>query len=262
MKFYLGTHQPSWLARDLGVPLFVSHRRLAGRRTLPRATGPWALDSGGFTELSMYGRWRTDARTYAAAVRRYSEEIGQLDWAASQDWMVEHAIRARTGASVRTHQQRTVANYLQLRDLAPELPFLPPLQGDSVADYHRCADLYERHGVDLAALPRIGVGSICRRQRSGEVEQIVRSLAARGLRLHAFGAKVLGLTRYADTICSSDSLAWSFRGRYVPGCAPSHRTESNCLRFALCWHRRIQEVLCAEARGCGNESHDAPLRAA
>jgi hypothetical protein len=243
MKFYLGTHQPAWLARDLGVPLFVSHRRLAGRRTLPRATGPWALDSGGFTELSMYGQWRTDARTYVAAVRRYSEEIGQLDWAASQDWMVEPAVRARTGASVRTHQQRTVANYLQLRDLAPELPFMPPLQGDSITDYHWCADLYERHGINLAALPRVGVGSICRRQHSDEVEQIVRSLAGRGLRLHTFGAKVLGLARYADAICSSDSLAWSYRGRYVPGCSPSHRTEANCLTFALNWHRRVQKAV-------------------
>jgi hypothetical protein len=82
MRFYLGTHQPAWLARDLGVPLLVSHRRLAGRRRLPRATGPWALDSGGFTELSLYGRWSTDAHAYVAAVRRYSEEIGNLDWAA------------------------------------------------------------------------------------------------------------------------------------------------------------------------------------
>jgi hypothetical protein len=96
MKFYLGTHQPAWLSRGLGIPLLVSHRRLVGRRSLPRATGPWALDSGGFTELSLYGRWLTDARTYVAAVRRYSEEIGYLDWAASQDWMVVAGPGTRT----------------------------------------------------------------------------------------------------------------------------------------------------------------------
>lgn len=254
MRLYLGTHQPAWLARDLGVPLLVSHRRLAGRRSLPRATGPWALDSGGFTELSLYGRWRTDARAYVAAVRRYSEEIGQLDWAAGQDWMVESHVRERTGASLRTHQHRTVANYLQLRELAPELPFIATLQGQSVADYQRCADLYEQHGVDLAALPRIGVGSICRRQNSGEVEQIVRSLAGRGLRLHTFGAKVLGLARYADAICSSDSLAWSFRGRHIPGCSPSHRSESNCVHFALAWHTRLLASLPADI----GDDHDSP----
>jgi hypothetical protein len=58
-RAHKSTHQPAWLAADLGVPLLVSHRRLVGRRSLPRASGPWACDSGGFTELSMYGRWRT-----------------------------------------------------------------------------------------------------------------------------------------------------------------------------------------------------------
>ncbi|SDM99522.1 hypothetical protein SAMN04488074_13125 [Lentzea albidocapillata subsp. violacea] len=243
MRFYLGTHQPAWLSRDLGVPLLVSHRRLAGRRSLPRASGPWALDSGGFTELSLHGRWRFDERTYVAAVRRYAAEIGQLTFAAPMDRMTEPHVLARTGASLRMHQRMTVANYLRLKELAPELPFIPVLQGDSVADYHRCADWYERHGVDLGALSLIGVGSICRRQHTAEVERIVRSLATRGYRLHAFGAKVLGLRRYGDKIASSDSMSWSMRGRYVPGCTPSHRSESNCLTFALGWHRRVQTML-------------------
>lgn len=77
----------------------------------------------------------------------------------------------------------------------------------------------------------------------------MRSLSARGYRLHAFGAKVLGLGRYADAISSSDSEAWSFRGRYVPGCTPSHRSESNCLRFALAWHTRLLTSLRAEEPG-------------
>lgn len=246
MRFYLGTHQPAWLSRNLGVPLLVSHRRLAGRRTLPRASDPWALDSGGFTELSLHGRWRFDERTYVAAVRRYVTEIGQLAFAAPMDSMTERHVLARTGASLRMHQRMTVTNYLRLKELAPELPFVPVLQGDSVADYHRCADWYERHSVDLAALPLIGVGSICRRQHTGEVEQILRSLASRGYRLHAFGAKVRGLERYSDAIVSSDSMSWSLRGRYVPGCSPSHRSESNCLRFALSWHRRIQQSIGAQ----------------
>lgn len=243
MKFYLGTHQPSWLARDLGVPLLVSHRRLADRRGLPRATGPWALDSGGFPELSLHGEWRANPATYAVAVRRYATEIGHLDWAAPQDWMTEPRVLARTGQSLTTHQHRTVTNYLRLRDLAPDLPFIPVLQGQSITDYHRCADLYEHHDIDLAALPLVGVGSVCRRQHTTEVEQIVRSLVGRGYHLHTFGAKILGLARYADVIASSDSAAWSLHGRYVPGCAPSHRSESNCLDFALRWHDRLQHSL-------------------
>ena len=223
IRFYLGTHQPAWLARQLGVLLLVSHRRLAGRRTLPRAAAPWALDSGGFTELSLHGRWCTEPRAYVVAVRRYSAEIGQLDWAAPQDWMCEDSVRRRTGLALRTHQRRTVANYLELRDLDPALPFIPVLQGQSVSDYHRCADLYESAGVDLAELPLVGVGSVCRRQHTREVGQIMRALAVRGFTLHGFGVKIAGLARYADAISSCDSAAWSLRGRHVPGCAASRR---------------------------------------
>ncbi len=81
------------------------------------------------------------------------------------------------------------------------------------------------------------------RQHTIEVERIVRSLAARGYRLHTFGAKVLRLARYADTVASSDSMAWSFRDRYVPGCTSSHRSESNCPRFALAWHDTLTRQL-------------------
>lgn len=259
MRFYLGTHQPSWLARDLGVPMLVSHRRLAGRRTLPRATSAWALDSGGFTELSLHGRWRTDPTAYVAAVRRYAEEIGNLDWAAPQDWMTEDTVRARTGLSVRAHQRRTVTNYLRLRELAPDLPIIPVLQGQSITDYHRCADLYEHHGIDLADLPLVGVGSVCRRQHTLEVERVVRSLAGRGYRLHTFGAKILGLARYADAIVSSDSAAWSLHGRHTPGCSPSHRSESNCLRFALAWHTRLLANL-ATPPAAVNPHRQQPVR--
>lgn len=169
--------------------------------------------------------------------------------------MTEAHVLARTGSTVRVHQHRTVANYLRLRDLAPELPIIPVVQGQSIADYDRCADLYERHGVDLAALPLVGVGSVCRRQHTAEVEQIMRSLAARGYRLHAFGAKVLGLGRYADAISSSDSASWSLRGRYVPGCSPTHRSESNCLRFALTWYARVTQPLPApDPKACSRPS--------
>jgi hypothetical protein len=239
MRFYLGTHQPAWLARLIDIPLMVSRRRLADRRQLPRATSDWVLDSGGFTELSIHGRWRIDVHTYVREVRRYADEIGRLQWAAPMDWMTEDHVLARTGASLLTRQRRTVDNFLELRDIAPDLPFIPVLQGQTVGDYHRCADMYERHGVHLADEQLVGLGSVCRRQHSNDVEEIVRSMAERAPRLHAFGVKTLGLRRFADVIASSDSAAWSLRGRYVRGCSPSHRRESNCLSFALRWRTQL-----------------------
>jgi hypothetical protein len=89
MRFFLGTHQPGWLA-TAGVALFVSDRRLRGYKTLPRAAVPWALDSGGFTELQKYGRWTATPAEYAARVRRYRDESGGMCWTAPQDWMFTH----------------------------------------------------------------------------------------------------------------------------------------------------------------------------
>ena len=46
--------------------------------------------------------------------------------------MCEPFMLAKTGLTVAEHQARTVANYLELRSLAPELPFVPVLQGWSL----------------------------------------------------------------------------------------------------------------------------------
>lgn len=210
---------------------------------MPRAVRDWALDSGGFTELQLHGRWQTNERDHVRAVRRYADEIGNLVWCSPQDWMCEPHILQRTGLTIREHQRRTVRNFVQLQELAPELPWVPILQGWTLADYERCADLYETAGIDLAVEPLVGIGTVCRRQQKVEVECIMRAFAARKLRLHGYGVKIAGLNQYAETLVSSDSMAWSRRGRYVAGCTPSHRTESNCLRFALSWHQRVQSVL-------------------
>jgi hypothetical protein len=236
VELWLGTHEPAWLPR-LSVPLCLSHRRLARRRSLPRARGRWALDSGGFTELSLHGGWRTPADEYVEAVQRYAEEIGKLAWAAPMDWMCEPAVVAATGLSVREHQERTVANYLELRGRGP---FVPVLQGWTLADYEACVALYADAGVDLAALPLVGLGSVCRRQRSKEIGDIVACLATGGLRLHGFGVKKTGLERYGHLLASADSMAWSFRARHappLPGCA--HASCSNCARFALRWREQL-----------------------
>jgi hypothetical protein len=243
--FYLGAHQPCWLTR-LDLPLFISHRRLAGYRTLPVARRAWALDSGAFSELTQYGRWTLTPASYVTAVRRYASEIGNLAWAAPQDWMCEPFILAKTGLSVREHQLRTVANYTALRILAPRLPFIPVLQGWTVKDYVRCAAMYRAAGIDLSREPLVGLGSICRRQATDEIAHIVMTIANLGLRLHGFGVKTAGLLRYERYLTSADSLAWSFRGRHVASCAhgPPGRprrpkSEANCLTFALEWRERL-----------------------
>lgn len=249
MNFWLGTHQPHWL-RILDIPLMVSCRTLARYRTLPRARGPWFRDSGGFTELDMFGCWTIDAATFASETRRHAAEIGQMAHAAPQDWMCEPRILRRTGLSVAAHQARTIANYIDLVQRAPEMPWLPVVQGWTLDEYLRCVEMYDRAGVDLSRAPLVGVGTICRRQATGEAATILRTLSALGLALHAFGLKTGGIPNVAPFLASSDSLAWSYAARRsapLPGC--THKNCANCIRFALQWHAHILAHIAAhEAR--------------
>jgi hypothetical protein len=263
-RFLLGTHQPGWLTRA-GVPLMVSDRRLRAYKRLPESAVSWALDSGGFTELQQYGRWTVTAASYAARVRRYRARIGHLTWAAPQDWMCEPIVIAGgragrvtfagTGLTVDEHQRRTVGSVTELRAIAPDAWWLPVLQGYTVDEYLRCAERYAAAGIDLTAEPLVGLGSVCRRQATGEAEQIITALHSAGITwLHGFGIKTLGLYRYGHLLESADSLAWSDdarrRGRPMPGC-PGHRPTcprrcrahhkncANCLRYALHWRAKV-----------------------
>lgn len=226
------------------MPLFISHVRLRRYKTLPKARTSWALDSGAFSEIAKHGKWTLSPEDYVAAVRRYKDEIGKLDWAAPQDWMCEPYMVEKTGLSVEEHQRRTVASVVQLRKLAPDLPFVPVLQGWSLADYLRCVRMYEAAGIDLAAEPIVGLGSVCRRQSTEEIGVIVGRLAGLGIRLHGFGVKTEGVRLYGEHLASSDSMAWSMQGRYVGQCSHSTRSkppasESNCMQFALGWRERV-----------------------
>lgn len=255
--FYLGTHIDGWL-NHVGVPLFVSHRRLARRKALPKARMGWALDSGGFSELSLYGGWRTTPEDYVAAVKRYDRQIGNLEWASPMDWMCEESMLAKTGLTVLEHQRRTVANFVLLEQLwhdsddqwHPESPFMPVLQGGQTAEtYLQCWDMYAAAGVDLSNYPLVGVGSVCRRQHTSEIRDILEAIRDRDpeVPLHGYGCKTLGLKLFGDLLSSADSLGWSFNARKnprLPGC--THTSCSNCVKWALRWRRGIVPGGCAE----------------
>ena len=245
MKFYLGTHKPMWLENVLcaDVPLFVSRRTLTMKR-LPRAITSWSLDSGGFTELNLHGRWQTTPAAYVAEVRRFHDEIGRLNWAAPQDWMCEPTVLAKTGLTVEEHQRRTVENFLELRALAPDLPIIPVLQGWGIADYWRCIEMYEDAGVDLVAEPLVGVGTVCRRQNTVTGSLIMTTLASSRLNLHGFGFKTHGLEACSDSLVSADSLAWSYDARRSPPLVGhNHGHCGNCLEYALMWRKRLSRTL-------------------
>jgi hypothetical protein len=146
--------------------------------------------------------------------------------------------------SVREHQYRTVENVLLLRKMAPDLPIICVLQGWRLADYQRCVDLYRQAGLQLDQEPIVGLGSVCRRQSTEEIGRIADSLPSKGIHLHGFGVKTLGLRKYGRYLASADSMTWSFRGRHIRPCPhskPARASCSNCLTHATKWREKLLE---------------------
>lgn len=259
MKFYLGTGQPSWLER-IDVPLFLARNAMPKRR-MPRARTSWCLDSGGFSALDK-GAWHLRTRhpyrftttEYAADVRRYQQEIGMLDWAAPMDWVCEPFVVWKHDLGVRVHQERTLANFAQLRaDLGDVI--IPVLQGWEAADYAAHVEMYDSAGFDLRQERVVGVGSVCRRLADTEIGSVLRLVESYGIRIHAFGVRGNALVRYAEILASADSQAWSKRARSAlqPGpwaanevegrwCCSQPQSSSKCVSCpekALRWRERL-----------------------
>lgn len=243
-RFYLGTHMVNWLwnERFAGCPLFVSVLRIMRYRNLRPAVTPWALDSAGFSMVTTHGYYTIGPRQYVAIVRRCADEIGNLEWAATQDWMCEEIALAKSRRTVAEHQQLTVNSWIALNSMDASLPWAPVIQGYTRDDYLRCIDLYDRHtATDLRKLPVVGVGSICRRQGIAESREILLAIRAAGFHnIHAFGLKINGLRLSQDIISSADSMAWSYDARRkpkLPDC--THGNCANCPEFASIWLAKL-----------------------
>ena len=253
--FYLGTHRAYWLwdpAADF--PMFVSHGALRDYKTLKPSTHGWALDSRGFSELSLHGRWTITSREYVEATARYDREIGQLEWAAPQDWMCEPEIihggplpggKIAPGTHLDTgeHLRRTVANFLELCALWPEYsdeecPFMPVIQGWEPDDYLACVDMYYAAGIRLEQYPVVGLGSICRRADTQPIIDLVDMLTPR-FAIHGFGVKTKALGKIGYRFTSADSQAWSYSGRKNPTPGHEHNTCANCFEYARTWRDRL-----------------------
>lgn len=228
--FYLGIHHASDIARCT-VPWFISRRALVlnpatkkskpadwptldrQRKSLPRSLSRGGIDSAGFTELNQFGCHHIPPTQYAAEVCRFVEEIGSIDFAAVQDWMCEEVVLRITGQDIDRHQKRTIESYMQLKSIAPNLPWAPVLQGFFPGDHERHLAMYYKNGIDLRCVSTVGVGSVCRRQGMVEADEIVRRLSGMDLKLHLFGYKFTGLPQTIRYVKSADSMAWSMVAR-------------------------------------------------
>lgn len=243
--FYVGAKGPSWLPRATG-PLLVSRPTLAGRRRpMPEAAGAWYLDSGAYTELHRHGAWTVTPAGYAAEVARWAQ-AGRMVACGVQDWLTTPAVLEATGGTVAAHQLRSTRSFVELRDLAPELPWVPTLQGWQPDDYLRHADQLASLGVDLAAEPVVGVGSVAQRQHTDTAAEVFARLHDQlGLtNLHAYGAKHQGLARWGWAVSSADSMAWSLDARRMGYACGRHPGDCrNCQWWAEHWGARVARLL-------------------
>lgn len=245
--FYLGTHVLKFMANTT-VPLFISRRVLSSVK-FPTSHTTWALDSGGFTELSMYGKWKTSPGKYAAEVKWWWDTIPGMQWAAVQDWMCEPFILKKTGKTVFDHQRYTIDSYLRLKELQPSVHWVPVIQGYSIGEYLDHIVQYEEHDIDLTKLPVVGIGSVCRRQSTDVdyAELIIREVANVGIRLHAFGFKTTGLAKCSHLLASADSMAWSLAARRecikLPECRHAAKNCANCMTYAMKWRDKVMNTI-------------------
>lgn len=243
LQFWLTVPEPAWLAYDGMPPMMVTAHRLARYATLPQATQTYCVDSSAYTELGLHGEWRLSPADYVALLRRTQDEAGPFAWCACQDWPVEEEMLRATGLTPQEHQRRSLDNYLELADLAPDLPWVPVVHGVTNGMYLRHRDAYARH-VDLDALPVVGLGSVCKRQTSIRVSLLVTQLFEEGLQnMHAFGMKSVALQRLGRKLLSADSMAWSTAATYEPPMpGHTHKSCSSCPDFAAQWAEHITSL--------------------
>lgn len=241
MKFYLGLQKPCQTKLVHPIPFMLSIRGIRGR--IKHIWGDdWLLDSGGFTEILLHGRYTISEDEYIDSIMRHRPKL-----AFCQDWMCEDVMLERTGLTIPEHQERTLESYISLRKHTDRIA--PVLQGYTVEDYIAHGLMYVAEGVDMTQV--FGLGSVCRRSCSSEPPVILNALTDEfpGIKIHAFGIKTEAF-KYIDVvekIYSADSMAWSYWGRRRPkdcsDCSYERRQCRNCVRCALMWYENMEEVV-------------------
>ena len=220
VEFYVGLHQPSD-AHRFGMAC-ISINRLRGRKK-PIAGCRVLVDSGAFTELNLYGRYRHSVDEYARELHRlHTEGVVEIVAAVAQDYMCEPFMLAKTGLTVADHQRLTISRYDALYGALNRLfggrcpfPILPVLQGYMPHEY---VEHLMSYGRRLAKGMWVGVGSVCKRNSAPEkIAEVLRAITSTrpDLRLHGFGVKLTALLNATvrALLSTADSMAWSFAAR-------------------------------------------------
>ena len=228
-RLFIGLHQPS--DAQYFDAAFVSVNRLRKRKS-DFLVGDWIMDSGAFTEIATYGRYRESVDGYVKQIERW-RKCGNMLAAVSQDYMCEAWILEKTGLTIADHQRLTIERYDAIQ-AKTTVCIMPVLQGFASADYVAHVRSY---GYRLTKGMWVGVGSVCKRNGDpGAIYDVLSAIKAErpDLRLHGFGLKTTALADGGvfDLLHTADSMAWSFAAR-------KQGRNANDYREAKIFERRI-----------------------
>lgn len=233
MLFYLGTHVLGYCKHFEYV--FISIKVLRKRKSDFEANN-WIMDSGAFSDIVTKGKFSNSPQQYAQEINRWSS-CGNLELAVSQDYMCEPFALQKTGLTIGEHQRLTIERYDELIKYTT-VPIMPVLQGYEPTDYLRHI---EQYGDRLKAGMRVGVGSVCKRNRTvREIVDVIEPIKEKlpNIKLHGFGLKITALKNmYIQFLLySSDSSAWSYRAR-------KQFNSPNCLSEAFWYINRLDSSM-------------------
>lgn len=246
MKFYLGIEKPHFSQEIFPIPFMISCRNILYRKKHIWGED-WLLDSAGFTEISLFGKYTISEEDYIELIRRQRPTL-----AFCQDWMCEDEILVKTGLTIPDHQRLTLESYLRLVQHSPRIA--PVLQGYALDDYLEHAQMYVDAGVDMTQV--FGLGSVCRRSNSKEAVDLIVGIAKEypNIKLHGFGIKTLAFkyVEVLDNLYSADSMAWQYWGWRQPrdceDCHYERRRCKKCVKCALLWYEKCMDVVNATRR--------------
>lgn len=189
-------------------------KRLKVRRPPADHIGALSLDSGGFTAAARWGRYPWEPEAYVEWVRQMTRDVPAA-FVACMDYACERGVDRSSLATNRERIEATWINENLLRTIAPDLPWLGVLQGNTLDERRWDIERRQRFGL---LFPFMGLGSICRRP-AREAADVIRFYREHvpGTRFHAFGLDCRALDcgdDAATAIASWDSYAYTWpRGK-------------------------------------------------
>jgi hypothetical protein len=192
-----------------------TRKKFTNPNFLPRTTKRIFIDSGGFTFLT---KWEK----YPFTIDEFIDFLGILqekqpiEQVAILDYPCEPDVNRSEYKTNFDRIRATVENAVVCFDKAPEINWIPVIQGYYLHEYLDCLSLYEERGIKSE---KWAIGSVCQRRDIAGPRKIITRLkkTMSNKKLHAFGISIRLLKdlQIWNSLFSSDSASWQLYGGFA-----------------------------------------------